>query len=215
VVRQAAYEINPSVRIELLEWDLAHPNGEQYRRDLIDVLKETEADEYELAMIVHNARTSGEPAKQVVELIDAGLVQEHLNLNLVSMLVANSAFWSVFGKAREKVLINMTALPEALHGLTSISQASRSIALNILSAECPEIRVLHYSPGAVDSSTLQTIMKSARDPQVSRKISGLFEQSKVIKPRQTIDALLDFLGENEIDPCMELDAQQLLKKKGL
>lgn len=214
MVRQAAYEINPGLRIHLLEWDLAHPNGEQYKADLADILKlnEMDAQDFDLAMIVHNARTSGEGAKHVVNLLDAAYIQEHLNINLVSMLVANSAFWSVFGKAREKVLINMTALPEAAVGLTSVSKASRTIALNILANECPDIRVLHYSPGAVDASMLQTIARSSRDPEVSRKIQELYEQSKVLEPKQTVKALLDFLGENEIEPCMELHAQQLVKK---
>jgi len=127
------------------------------------------------------------------------------------MLVANSAFWSVFGQAREKVLIDMTALPET--GLASISKASRTIALNILANECPDIRVLHYSPGAVDASMLQTIIKSTSDPLIFNRIHELYEQNKILKPKQTIEALLKFLGENEIEPCMEIDAQQLLKKK--
>lgn len=214
MVRQAAYEINPGVRIELLEWNLARPDGQKYKEDLTDILKiaEMEAEDFELAMVVHNARTSGDLPKHVVELMDADYIQEHLNINLVSMLVANSAFWSVFGKAREKVLINMTALPETTFGLTAVSKASRTIALNILANENPDIRVLHYSPGAVDASMLQTIIKSTRDPQINRKIQELYEQNKIFKPKQTIDALLAFLGENEIEPCMEIDAQNLLKK---
>jgi len=216
VVRQGAYEINPSLRIELLEWDLAHPDGQKYKNDLTEILKLIEIDDardFELALIVHNARTSGEEPKQVNDLIDADLIQQHLNINLVSMLVANSAFWSVFGAAREKVLINMTALPETACGLTSISKASRTIALNILANECPDIRVLHYSPGAVDASMLQTIVKSTCDPHVFHRIHELYEQNKILKPKQTIDALLKFLGENEIEPCMEIDAQHLLMKK--
>jgi len=215
VVRQAAYEKNPGLRIELLEWDLARPDGERYKKDLTEILKltETEAEDYQLAMIVHNARTSGEAPKKVDQLIDAAYVQEHLNINLVSMLVTNSAFWSVFGGAREKVLVNMTALPETAFGLTAISKASRTIALNILANECPDIRVLHYSPGAVDASMLQTIAASAKDPRVFRRMQELYEQNKILKPKQTIDALLGFLADNEIEPCMEIDAQQLLLKK--
>jgi len=215
LVRQAGYEINPSLRIELLEWDLAQPDGRKYKNDLNEILTILKFDprDFELAMIVHNARTSGEQPSQVIDMIDAAFIQQHLNINLVSMFVANSAFWSVFGQAREKVLIDMTALPETAYGLTSISKASRTIALNILGNECPDIRVLHYSPGAVDSSMLQTIIKSTSDPLVFHRIHELYEQNKILKPKQTIEALLKFLGENEIDPCMEIDAQQLLKKK--
>jgi len=214
MVRQEAYTINPSLRIQLLEWDLAHPDGERYKQELADILRdnESEAQDFDLAMIVHNARTSGDAAKHVDDLHDAAYIQEHLNINLVSMLVANSAFWSVFGQAREKVLINMTAVPETATGLTAISKASRTIALNTLSHECPDIRVLHYSPGAVDASALLAVRRSSIDPGVDRKTQELFEQNKVLKPKQTVQALVDFLGSNEIEPCMELDAQQLLKK---
>jgi len=48
---------------------------------------------------------------------------------------------------------------------------------------------------------------------IFNRIHELYEQNKILKPKQTIEALLKFLGENEIEPCMEIDAQQLLKKK--
>jgi len=85
VVRQGAYEINPSLRIELLEWDLAHPDGQKYKNDLNEILNILEYDvrDFQLALIVHNARTSGEQPKQINEMIEAQYLQQHLNINLV------------------------------------------------------------------------------------------------------------------------------------
>lgn len=172
VVRQSIYEKNPSLKVILAEWDLQNPNGNVYKENLEADLKinEIDVDEYDLAMVIHNAGMSGDLSKRMIDLDDAAFLQQELNVNVVSMIVANSSFWHFFQKCREKVVINLTsemakkATPS--FGVPSMSKACRLMALNVLSAENPEIKVLHYDPGPVDTSLLQRAMKTTHDPKV-------------------------------------------------
>lgn len=177
VVRQSIYEINPTVQVQLLEWDLQNPDGAVYRQSLDEALKliEADVDDYDLAMIVHNAGMAGDLTKRMIDIDDAVYLQQDLNVNVVSMIIANSVFWRYFMKCREKIIINFTSemakKPTPSFGVSSMNKACRYVALNVLCAENPEIKALHYDPGPVDTSLLKRAMATTHDPKV-KAITG-------------------------------------------
>lgn len=47
--------------------------------------------------------------------------------------------------------------------------------------------------------------------QVMSWIQNLYEQGKVVQPKETVKVLLDYLSTHEIEPCGEISGAELMK----
>lgn len=191
-----------NVDVQLLEWDLRCPDAEKFDRDLSRCLPQ-DMSGFGTAIIVHNAAQLGSMSRKVVEMNNPKELQEQLNVNLVSMLVLNSVWLAKVQKVKSKFVVNMTA-PSATNarpcfGMTSLVKSSRQISLTILSKESPDVKVLHFDPGAVDTESLRACRDESHDPQIRDWIKGFYDRSEVLEGDKVARALVKTLRENKFE----------------
>ncbi|KRY83339.1 Sepiapterin reductase [Trichinella pseudospiralis] len=218
VVRQGMYERNCRLHVHLLTWDLAKPNGDQYLDDLraIQLAHGLRDEQFELGLVVHNASTLNVLDKPVIEMRDEKILQETLNVNVVSMLVTNACFWTVFDHCEQKLIVNMSApLAESTapsFGMVGLGRSSRMTVLNVLALETPDVQVLHFNPGALDTSWLRTVISHSHSQEIRHQLQAMYEQNRVFKANEVAIAFLRYLAENEIQSGVEIDARQLIQR---
>jgi len=91
------------IQINLVEWDLRHPNAEQYEKDLKKSLSSTNNSNFDVAMVVHNAAQLGDLSRKVEDFKNVQELHEQLNINLVSMLVINSIWLKLTENIQKKI----------------------------------------------------------------------------------------------------------------
>jgi len=201
-VKETIDKTGRHVRVELVEWDFRHPDREKFQKDLNRILPE-DMTTFDASLIVHNAAQLGEMSKKVAELNDPKELQEQFNINVASMLVLNSVWLSKVQSVKSKFVVNMTA-PSATNarpcfGMTSMVKSSRQITLSILSKENPDVKVLHFDPGAVDTDSLRACRDDSHDPQIRDWIKGFYDQGEVLDGAKVVMGLMKTLKENKFE----------------
>lgn len=201
-VKTTLTKLKPNLNVVLLEWDLRDPKREKYEQDLRQAMG-NDLSTYKSSLIVHNAAQLGSMGRKVIEMKDPKELQEQLNVNLVAMLVLNSVWLDLVGKVPKKYVVNMTA-PSATNarpcfGMTSLVKSSRQISLTILSKENPEVKVLHFDPGAVDTESLRACRDDSHDPKIRDWIKGFYDRGEVLESEKVVRALQKTLHENKFE----------------
>jgi len=86
---------------------------QSYCEQILDkIFKENgiDSENFEQAVIVHNSGTVGDLSKFARDLSDANTVQTYFNVNVVGMILLNSAFLRIFSdKSKSRIVINMSS----------------------------------------------------------------------------------------------------------
>jgi sepiapterin reductase len=201
-VKTSLSKFKRNVDVALLQWDLRDPKREKYEQDLRQVLG-ADLSSYKSSLIVHNAAQLGSMGKKVIEMRDPKELQEQININLVAMLVLNSVWLDLVAKIPKKFVVNMTA-PSATNarpcfGMTSMVKSGRQISLTILSKESPDVKVLHFDPGAADTDSLRAIRDESHDPKIREWIKGFYDRGEVLETDKIVGALVKTLQENKFE----------------
>uniref|UniRef100_A0A1I7SKV8 Sepiapterin reductase n=1 Tax=Bursaphelenchus xylophilus TaxID=6326 RepID=A0A1I7SKV8_BURXY len=170
------------LKIVLIQFDFAWDE----ELDLKTILQELE-DERPV-ILIHNAGCVGDVSRKADELMDVKAWDEHLRINVTGMIVFNNRILSSC-KGKDVLLVNITSLlaVQSFPSFTqySVSKAAREAYFRALVLERPEIRVLNYSPGPVETDMRNEIASRyevlANNGQVSRNRSNIIDKYFVRK----------------------------------
>jgi sepiapterin reductase len=202
------------VQIHLIQWDLRHPNADQYEKDLKKAIGDLKSiDTYDVTLVVHNAAQLGDLSRKVVDMKNVNELQEQLNINLVSMLVLNSVWLELVKNSKKKFVVNMsagsasTARPSL--GLTSMVKSSRYMTLSVLAKETPDVHVLHYDPEGVDTDSLRAIRDQSHSKEIRSWIAGFYEKGEVWEADFVVKALLKTLNDGKYESGAAIKASDV------
>uniref|UniRef100_A0A914E7X5 Uncharacterized protein n=1 Tax=Acrobeloides nanus TaxID=290746 RepID=A0A914E7X5_9BILA len=152
-------------------------------------------------------------------MLDVGanlpLLQEALNINVLSTVAITTAFFEAFGQASHKVVVNMTAHSAdnayPSYGYNSICKSAKKMALNILAKERDDIKVLHFNPASVDTPAFHQILDQIDTPafhqildqSFNAEIRAMFQ--KIIDDKQLLPAdhvahvLVTYVGHDSFE----------------
>lgn len=185
---------------------------------------------FDHAILVHNAGTSGDIGKYARELSDINEIQKHYLINLTAPIALTSAFLKAFEKASARLrrtIVQLTSLsatfPQKTLHLYGMSKAARDLFFRVMALEEPEVRILTYDPGLVDTD-LYSSLQHSKDSDLSELAQYLPERSYFLSPEQPADALMKTLEEDKYESgatvrCYEVlnidvsEAVRLLNKK--
>jgi sepiapterin reductase len=196
-------KVGDKVDIQLVQWDLRHPNADRYEEDLRKALAGKKIQEYEIALIVHNAAQLGDMSRKVEDMRNVQELQDQLNINVVSVLVMNSIWLSLVKNAHKKIVVNMTAgsatTARPSLGLTSMVKSSRQLTLTVLAKESPDVQVLHFDPGAVDTDSLRAIRDESHCKEIREWILGYYNRNEVLTADHVVKGLLKTVDEGQYE----------------
>lgn len=204
--KQAIEGVAPSMRVHLIAADLSE----------LDSLEEVcskawavyDEQQHEQVVLVHNAGSIGDISKPMSEQTDPHAIQHYMGLNFTSPWVMSASFLSRFTSGH-RLIINVTSLlgRVAMAGFAAYGagKAARSILMEVLGKENPQVRLLNYSPGPVDTAMYKTIMKELYSPEGVGVFKDAIASGKLLSPEQSIAKLVAIVKEDSYSNACTID----------
>lgn len=102
----------------------------------------------------------------------------------------------------------MTHRRGASRSSTSVSGVPRDYSLflpQIFALEFPQVNVLNYSPGPVDTEMFDTLIKKSSAPDLRAQFGELREQRNILTAEQSVDRLVMVLKDQKYKPGEHVD----------
>jgi len=216
VQQEIVKSVKNPIKVMLVEWDTKTPNAEKFKHDIANAIG-NDVRSFQSAIIVHNAFQLGNLTKFVTDLKDPAELQDQLNINVVSPLVLNAIWLDAVKAVKNKIVVNVTApsttkaLPS--FGMTAIGKAPVYLALSILAKECPEVKVLHFDPGMVDTDGLRQIRDTSHFEEIRTWVKSYYDKGELLEQDQTAQGLIKILTDNAFQTGEYVSAYTAMGKK--
>ncbi|KAK9887919.1 hypothetical protein WA026_000222 [Henosepilachna vigintioctopunctata] len=194
-------QVNSSLNVITYPLDLSVPSSDVFEKLFDEVLKKIDINHTEHCIFVHNAATVG-ILKKSLDITDVDIWKNYYDLNVISAIILNTIFVKkVRNLVKKLIVINMTSTyytpsGSAVSGNLSMygpGKAARDLFFKVFALEEPDVLVLNYSPGAVDTDMLATTLNSVQDEGLKK----MLKEITVLKPEQTVQILLGILKKGD------------------
>ncbi len=196
----------PGISVHLVQGDLS--KLDTIDRVFAEATKPADQIKHQQFVLLHNSATLGDITKPMVEQSDPQMVQDYLALNFTSMYVLTARFLTRFKTGHRMVFNHTSSLAFVFlpcFSLYSSGKAARNAFMGVIAVENPDVRVLSYSPGAVDTDMLRSIRDTSFSENTSDKIGQLYEDKKVLSTQESIAKLVRILSEDKFENGANID----------
>uniref|UniRef100_A0A915PPF8 Sepiapterin reductase n=1 Tax=Setaria digitata TaxID=48799 RepID=A0A915PPF8_9BILA len=170
---------------------------------------------YDALLLVHNAGTVGDLTKRSLEISNSDDWHSYLQINFVSVVLINNSVLSAIPQrvAPARYILNVTSLL-AIKAFPSMAQysvgkAAREAFFRTLAVEEPNLRILNYSPGPVQTDMHNEIAKTSYDEGVRKSFQAQADNSEVnrrtLSPKETVAKMLSVLEEDKFESGSRYD----------
>ena len=161
-----------------------------------DKLSSLSSKDFDQVALVNNAGTI-QPVLGLSKIPGAELAKA-VTLNLTTPMWLTSYVLDTFSHSQIKVVnISSGAATKAYEGWGTYcsTKAALRMASQVLAAERPDVQVLSYAPGVIDTPMQEEVRGSAKTefPNLERFI-GLHENGQLVKPELPAHEICDFLN---------------------
>lgn len=209
-LQEIAKEIPSKVTVHTVSMDLSKASKSDFEGAILKSLKETTREAFDRMVVVHNVGTMG-TSKLLNELSDVNDWKECYDVNFFVPVVLNTVIMNLFDDSTntKKVIINISSLyaiqAEFGYGQYCSVKAAREMYFKTFALENPDVNVLSYSPGPVDTNMFVTACKEAVDPVVKKRFINLRDTKTVLTTEQTVNRLIEVLKEHKYKPADHVD----------
>lgn len=193
--RNKIIEVYHNVHVEIFPYDLSKPDIKDFEAMFDKILKEMKS--YENAVIFHNAGQVGS-ITYAAELNDLHAWRSYYDLNLFSTVVLNSTFIAKCKQYIENLyIINISSLcghkPFTNLALYGSAKAARDLYFSVLAIEEPNIVVLRYCPGPVNTAMFNEILENAQDANLRSQFKEIKDNNHILTSERTVYRLFGLL----------------------
>ncbi|NWV10896.1 SPRE reductase, partial [Ptilonorhynchus violaceus] len=153
----------------------------------------------------------GDVSKSFLDLTDPDEIDAYLSLNVTSALCLTSTALQAFGKRPgcSRTVVNVSSLcalkPFPSWALYCSGKAARDMMFQVLALEQPEVRVLNYAPGPLDTDMQLLARTRTGDPRMRQYFQSLQENRQLIDSSVSAQKLLKLLEEDTFPSGAHLD----------
>ena len=151
-------------------------------------------------ILVHNSGSLGDISKPAASFTDPQEIRTYMDLNFTSFLMLTGHFLTRF-KTGQRSIIHMSSGQSyrfrPSFSLYSSGKAARNALMGVVVTENPEVRVLNYTPGAVDTDMLGQIPRESYSEKTRTTYQTMYDKKIVISTEQSIRKLVDILREDK------------------
>ncbi|XP_069488402.1 sepiapterin reductase [Ambystoma mexicanum] len=153
----------------------------------------------ERLLLIHNAGSLGDLSKTFVGFTNPTEVNNYLAFNVTSAMCLTSAVLGTFTKrtALRRVVVNISSLcalkPYKSFSLYCSGKAARDMMFQVLAAEEPDVRVLNYAPGSLDTDMFQQVCTDSVDPEVRHHFQNMKDSGTVLDCKVSAEKLVNLL----------------------
>lgn len=183
------------VKVTVAPLDLQKPNESELKGILsLD-------SSFELAICVHNVGTLGDCERWVADESDVQKWSKYFEVNLFNVILLNNLFMAATKDVSSRLILNVTSLC-AIEAMKSMAyyctgKAAREMFFRVLALENPEVTVLNYSPGMVDTDMAAELRTNPVDQELKEYAQGVHNKKELLSTLQTTEKMLDVVAKGE------------------
>uniref|UniRef100_K7EZS7 Sepiapterin reductase n=1 Tax=Pelodiscus sinensis TaxID=13735 RepID=K7EZS7_PELSI len=204
----------PDLKVSSVQADLSTEDGLQpVLRAVQDKLPA--AADLERLIIINNAGSLGDISKAFVDFTSPAEVNSYFAFNVTSALCLTSSILKAFSGRPGlcKTVVNISSLcalkPFKSWTLYCTGKASRDMMFQVLALEQPEVRVLSYAPGPLDTDMQQLARTSSGDPELRQHFRNMKERGQLLDCSVSAQKLVRLLLEDTFASGAHIDFYEI------
>ncbi|XP_043952089.1 sepiapterin reductase a [Gambusia affinis] len=168
-------------------------------------------DEMEKIILINNAGSLGDVSKYMKGFTDMAEVDAYLSLNVSSAMCLTARLLQAFPPhaGLRRYVINVSSLcalqPFRSWSIYCTGKAARDMMFKVLAEEEPELRVLSYSPGPLDTNMQVEARTRTADPSIKKTFSNMFAQGQLLTCEASSAKLMKLLLEDKFTSGEHVD----------
>ncbi|KAL3041201.1 hypothetical protein OYC64_019414 [Pagothenia borchgrevinki] len=198
--------------VQCVPADLAQMEGLQ---SVVSASRAAFSEQIDHVILVNNAASLGDVSRFTSSFTDMAEVDSYLSLNVTSCLCLTARLLQALpprsGLCRS--VINITSLcalqPFKSWALYCTGKAAREMMFRVLAAEEPDLRVLSYSPGPLDTEMQLVARSSTADPDLKKTFSDMFSAGQLLTCEASCAKLMKLLLEDSFTSGAHIDVFDL------
>ena len=184
---------NPAIKVIIKAIDLTKPSVEEYDEIIAGSFDKTT--NFDIAMVIHNVGTLGDVAKWSTDIESYSELENYFSTNVFAPTVLNNRLLKAFPTNLKKFIVNVTSkagkTPFKSFTFYCMGKAAREMYFRCLAEEFPNLLILNYSPGPVESDMTVYAQSSSASSEVSGMFKSLRDQGTILTTEMTTKKFLD------------------------
>uniref|UniRef100_A0A671KGL0 Sepiapterin reductase n=1 Tax=Sinocyclocheilus anshuiensis TaxID=1608454 RepID=A0A671KGL0_9TELE len=178
-------------------------------------LEKKEVSEMDHLLLINNAASLGDVSRFALTFTDPVEVNRYLSLNVSGALSLTAGVLQAFPRrlGLRRSVVNISSLcalkPFPSWVLYCTGKAARDMMFRVLAEEEPDVRVLSYAPGPLDTDMQLQARRSSRDLQLRRSFSSMFSEGQLLSCEESGAKLMKLLLDNDYQSGAHLDFYEL------
>uniref|UniRef100_A0A8C1ZTL3 Sepiapterin reductase n=1 Tax=Cyprinus carpio TaxID=7962 RepID=A0A8C1ZTL3_CYPCA len=166
-------------------------------------------------LLFNNAASLGDVSRYCHDFTDVDEVNSYLSLNVSSALCLTAGVLRAVPQRTglTRVIVNISSLcalqPFPSWVLYCSGKAARDMMFRVLAEEEPDLRVLNYAPGPLDTDMQLQARSSSADDALRNSFSVMHAQGQLLTCDQSINKLIKILLEDKYPSGAHLDFYDL------
>nr|XP_046231837.1 sepiapterin reductase a [Scatophagus argus] len=177
--------------------------------------KEVFSEDVDHVILVNNAASLGDVSRYAKSFTNMAEVDSYLSLNVSSSLCLTARILQAFPRrpGMRRTVVNITSLcalqPFPSWVLYCTGKAAREMMFRVLAEEEPDLRVLNYSPGPLDTDMQMAARSVTADPSLRKSFSDMFAQGRLLTCEASCAKLMKLLLEDTYTSGAHIDVYDL------
>ncbi|KAL7376744.1 hypothetical protein ABVT39_015157 [Epinephelus coioides] len=178
---------------------------------IVRVAKEAFSEDIDHVILVNNAASLGDVSRYAKSFTDMAEVDSYLSLNVSSSLCLTASVVQAFPQrpGLRRTIINITSLcalqPFRSWVLYCTGKAAREMMFRVLAEEEPDLRVLSYSPGPLDTAMQMVARSKTADPNLRKSFSDMYAHGQLLTCEASCAKLMKLLLEDNYTSGAHID----------
>lgn len=196
------------LQVRCVEADLQLTEGLE---SVVKASQEVASDLIEHVLLFNNAGSLGDVSRYTKTFTNMDEVNSYLSLNVSSFLCLTAQVLQAFPKrpGLRRTVVNISSLcavkPFCSWVLYCTGKAARDMMFKVLAEEEPDLRVLSYAPGPVDTEMQVEARSKTADVLVKKLFTDLFAQGELLTCEESCAKLMKLLLEDSYTSGAHMD----------
>ncbi|XP_011860253.1 PREDICTED: sepiapterin reductase [Vollenhovia emeryi] len=208
-LQEVASNIPSKVKVHTVSTDLSKSTDVKFKEFISEALSGTATNAFDRVVLVHNVGSMGNISRFVNTILDVNTWRELYDLNFFIPAVLNAVVMNTFDKSIKKTVINITSLYGIQAGIgcgqyCSV-KAAREMYFKVFALENPDINVLNYAPGPVDTDMFKYVCESIADLEAKKMYNEMRQNKTMLTTEQTVNRLVQVLKERKYNSADHVD----------
>ncbi|XP_033338650.1 sepiapterin reductase [Megalopta genalis] len=198
-LKDTAKNIPSHVSVDTVSVDLSKATKDELHGIIMQSMKDKTPEQFDKMVVVHNVGTMGDLTKVTNDMTDITMWRNYYDLNVFVPAILNAVIMKIFNEVPDdnKTVINITSLlatqPYKSTAYYCSGKAAREMFFKVFAVENPEVNVLNYSPGPVETDMLYEVCRTHGDQDIKASFNDMLTKKTVLTCEQTVNRLLNVL----------------------